>query len=335
MARDESAPLSPNARAIALLTQPLGRAGVKPMTPKGYAQLAKSLLLNTELSPGQLRDRPGAIRSLLPKASGEMALRLLADEDALDACLAQWAEQGIWLMTRACPDYPRRALGARPQPAPPPPVLYGKGERGRLKDGGLAIVGSRDLGPDAQEVAREAGRAAAVAGVPVVSGGARGADRIGVGAALRRGGTATVVLWGRLALEPSGDLHDKGLSEGRVTLVSPQPPEAGWSISAAFGRNHQIYGLADVALVVNALDGSGGSWAGAKAQIENGRTPVYVRSHGRERAGADALARMGASLWPRDCEAEDVTRLIKTARQADARRGASAEASPSPRGLFP
>ena len=59
------------------------------------------------------------------------------------------------------------------------------------------------------------------------------------------------------------------------------------------GRNKLIYGLASVALVVHAEDGSGGTWSGAIEALKADWVPVYVRDAGASAAGNEALIRRG------------------------------------------
>jgi len=48
------------------------------------------------------------------------------------------------------------------------------------------------------------------------------------------------------------------LADGRSVLLSPYHPTAPFSVGAAVGRNHLIYALADVAVIVSSSAGTGG-----------------------------------------------------------------------------
>jgi predicted Rossmann fold nucleotide-binding protein DprA/Smf involved in DNA uptake len=50
------------------------------------------------------------------------------------------------------------------------------------------------------------------------------------------------------------------LLESRLVLISPYDPKSGFNVGHAMQRNKLIYALADAALVVNADEGTGGTW---------------------------------------------------------------------------
>ena len=85
--------------------------------------------------------------------------------------------------------------------------------------------------------------------------------------------------------------------DGRLVLVSPYDPAAGFNVGHAMGRNKLIYALADAALVVSADYKKGGTWAGAVEQLDRLKlVPVYVRSDSDR--GLQALIDKGAHSWP-------------------------------------
>src|SRR6185436_19207763 len=110
---------------------------------------------------------------------------------------------------------------------------------------GLAVVGSRHVDGDLIQYAEEAGRLAAEAGCGVVSGGARGIDQAGMRGALERGGRATGVLADSLERGALSRDHRQLLPDGRLVLISPYDPAAGFNVGHAMQRNKIIYALAD------------------------------------------------------------------------------------------
>ena len=89
------------------------------------------------------------------------------------------------------------------------------------------------------------------------------------------------------------------LMDGKLVLVSPYDPAAGFNVGNAMQRNKLIYGLADAALVVSSDFEKGGTWAGAVEQLEKLRlSTIYVRSTGSPQKSLHALERRGALLWP-------------------------------------
>jgi DNA processing protein len=121
-----------------------------------------------------------------------------------------------------------------------------------------ALVGARRASPYGIEVARGLGRELAVAGVPVVSGMARGIDSAAHEGALEAGGLTVAVLAGGADLaspRSRRDLHRRIGASGLV--VSELPPgtrPARWSFPA---RNRIMAGLAAMTVVVEGTLSSG------------------------------------------------------------------------------
>jgi predicted Rossmann fold nucleotide-binding protein DprA/Smf involved in DNA uptake len=215
--------------------------------------------------------------------------------------LERWTRGGLWVIARGDPAFPRRLKQRFRHRAPA--LLYGAGDPALLETGGMAIVGSRDASASALEFTRHVASRCAKAGMTVVSGGARGVDAAAMQGATQAGGRCIGVLAADL-LKASVNRHNRvGIREGRLVLVSPFPPEAGFHAGHAMGRNRYIYALADLALVVDAGLRTGGTWAGAVENLRQGWVPMYVRSPG-EGAGNAALIAQGA----RPFTAEDASR---------------------------
>ena len=176
-----------------------------------------------------------------------------------------------------------------------PAVLFGAGNIQLLQRAGLAVVGSRNIDEAGAAFAREVGVKAVAAGLPVVSGGARGTDRIAMQAALEAGGIA----FGALAdsLERTARQADvrEFVSDGKLVLLTPYAPDAGFSVGAAMGRNKLIYGLAKFAVVVSSDHQSGGTWAGAIEALKAGWCPVFARHGEGVPKGNQELLKLGAA----------------------------------------
>lgn len=90
----------------------------------------------------------------------------------------------------------------------------------------------------------------------------------------------------------------KALQEGRLVLISACDPKSGFNTGNAMQRNKYIYALSDAALIVNADEKKGGTWAGAIEQLDKYQhIPIYIRSTGRSSEGLNALKTKGALLW--------------------------------------
>jgi predicted Rossmann fold nucleotide-binding protein DprA/Smf involved in DNA uptake len=129
----------------------------------------------------------------------------------------------------------------------------------------------------------------------VVSGGARGTDRIAMDGALDAGGTAAGALADSLeATARKADVRQL-LLDSRLVLVTPYAPTAGFSVGAAMGRNKVIYGLADFAVVVSSDFQTGGTWAGAVEALKARWCPVFVRDGEDVPQGNRELMKLGAA----------------------------------------
>ena len=147
----------------------------------------------------------------------------------------------------------------------------------RLLDrGGVAIVGSRDVSPEAAEVAKTAAAAAAGAGRVVISGGARGTDRLAMNAAIESDGDVVGILADALVKTANDAEVRRLVGEERLCLATPYAPTAPFSAGNAMGRNKLIYASADVTLVVASDLDKGGTWTGATEALEHNYGKVAV-----------------------------------------------------------
>lgn len=321
-----SEPLSPNTKAILLLTAPLlvGRRGpgdqaVKPLSLKReYNELAKRLreierapadLLGADAGP-VLDDCLSTDDPAVERLGRGRMEHLLGRGMQLSLAVEKWQARAIWVLSRADDDYPgrlKRSLGSGA-----PPILYGCGDRSFLDDGGLAVVGPRNAGEELLAYASQVGELAAASGRTVVSGGAKGIDRAAMEGALAAGGRAIGVLASDLARAATQRDNRKALLDGKLLLASPYDPAARFLAGRAMERNHSVYGLADASLVVEALVGRGGTWAGAAAQLNRcSDRPVYVRSRLAPSEGLAALEARGALRWPNPEKPAELDRVLQ------------------------
>src|SRR5262249_1039030 len=109
-------------------------------------------------------------------ADGERIVRLLDRSARLALELESVFSRGMWVVTRMDGQYPAKLQQTLKQQAPT--VLFGAGNFELLTRGGVAVIGSRNIDEAGTLFAREIGRKVAAAGLPVISGGARGTDRL-------------------------------------------------------------------------------------------------------------------------------------------------------------
>jgi DNA processing protein len=319
--------LSLNTQAILLLTAPLiagrGSPSTELLSPGEYKRLARHLR-DSNRQPADLLNADAAelLRACQSIADAGRLQRLLGRGFLLSQVVEHWRARAIWVISRADADYPKRLKTRLREDSPA--VLYGCGDIGLLDTGGLAVVGSRHADDALIDYAMNVGGQAARAGRTLVSGGARGIDLAAMRGALDAGGKAGGVLADSLERATLDREPRNLLLDGRLTLVSPYDPGAGFNVGNAMQRNKLIYALADAALVVSADLNSGGTWAGAIEQLDKYRfAPVYVRSTGASMPGLDALLRKGALSWPNPVDDAALADLLDTAASTDPQPSAS------------
>lgn len=200
--------------------------------------------------------------------------------------------RGMWAVTRVDEGYPARLRQTLKHQAPA--VLFGSGERSLLNQSAVAVVGSRQIDEAGAAFARTVGQRCVEAGLAVVSGGARGTDRLAMDGALSTDGKAMGVLADSLeATIRKADVREF-VRDGRLVLVTPYAPAAGFSVGGAMGRNKVIYGLSEFAVVVSSDVNTGGTWAGAVEALKGQWCPVFVREGPGVPEGNRALMKKGA-----------------------------------------
>ena len=305
--------LSPNTKAILLLTAPLivghgkGYEQANLLTPGEYTKLAV-YLRETGREPADLlgSDTDQLFEDCHPIVDQDRLKRLLGRGFLLSQAVERWQARAIWVLSRADDAYPRKLKARLKKDSPS--LLYGCGDREILDSGrigGCRITQRERL--VGRIYLRDLGVLAAKARRTVVSGAARGIDQAAMSAALESGGKVTGVLADSLERTVMNREHRNLLLDGRLALISPYDPNAGFNTGHAMRRNKVIYALADAALVVNSDINKGGTWAGAKEQLGKLHlVPVYVRSTGEGSKGLDALRNMGAMPWPNPVDTDDL-----------------------------
>lgn len=290
--------LTDDGRAVLLLCSTLGCGDEEsPYTLAEWNQLAAKIHASELQRPAALA---GSGKPELAAALGITAdevgriHRLLGRADTVKSELAALHEKGIWAVTRADPGYPAKLRETLKHQAPT--VLFGAGDIALLKQAGIAVIGSRNIDEAGIAFAREIGRRCAAAKTPVVSGGARGTDRLAMEGALEAGGSAFGVLADSLERTIRQEDVRQFITDERLVLLTPYAPTAGFSVGAAMGRNKVIYGLAESAIVVSSDFNKGGTWAGAIEALKAGWCPVFVRGGEGVPSGNRELAKKGAAM---------------------------------------
>lgn len=307
-------PLTPNTQAILLLTAPLlagrGQPVSELLSPGEYNRLAR-ILRERQKQPADLigPDSATLVAVCAQLVAKNRLESLLGRGFLLSQAVEQWRSRAIWVFSRADAHYPKRLKARLKEDAPP--VLFGCGDVSLLEQGGLAVVGSRQVDASLVDFTEQVGRLSAKASRVVVSGGARGVDRAAMNGALAAGGRVAGVMADSLERAALARENREALMDGRLVLVSPYDPAAGFNVGHAMQRNKLIYALADAALVVSSDFQKGGTWAGAIEQLNKLHfVPVFVRQGADAGKGNPALMQRGAIPWPEPTSVEELERAI-------------------------
>lgn len=267
-------------RGFLLLASSLGNIDRHPLTVAQLRILAKRV---------QAMERPTEERELSASdllALGynrEMAMRilqLLSQEDVLDYYLQKGKRLSCVPITRVSRKYP----GAlRKLQLDAPGVLWAKGDISILDNPTISLVGSRDIYFPNQEFAAEVGRQAARQGYTLVSGNARGADRVAQKCCLQAGGKVAVIL--------ADSLADKKEEENTLYL-SEDSFDLPFSTQRALSRNRVIHCLGSRVFVAQCGYQTGGTWNGTQMNLSSGWSPVFCFEDGSD--ACEQLRQMGA-----------------------------------------
>ena len=294
--------LSPDTQVTLLLCAGFGQKRTiepRPLTLTEYNNLARWLQSN-DLTPKDLLDptiQDKLSRITISKLDSHRILALLKRGAMLSLAVEKWTSQGLWILARGDTEYPKRLKQKLKHQAPA--ILYGIGDKELLSKGGLAIVGSRNIDDAGLEYTQRIAQTCAEQNIQVISGGARGVDRVSMLSASETDGTAIGVMADSLAKAAVFKQYRTEIQQGKLTLISAYDPNASFSVGNAMGRNKYIYALSDYALVVDSTVNKGGTWAGAtEALSKMADVPILVRTEENRTQGNCKLIEKGAIPFP-------------------------------------
>lgn len=274
--------MRPAEQGFLLLTSSLGDPQRRPLTVSQFRILSS----RAQALPAHGQDRELSASDLMGLGYGpemtERILGLLAQDELLSHYLRRGNKAHCCPLSRISTGYPaelRQKLGLES-----PGCLWAMGDLTLLDLPRISLVGSRDIGPENRAFAWEAGLQAAKQGYALVSGNARGADRIAQTACLKNGGSVICVVADALA--------DKVPHE-RILYLSEDGFDQGFSAQRALSRNRVIHALGQKTLVAQCGLRTGGTWNGTVRNLRFGWSGVFCFDDGSE--AVEELIRMGAS----------------------------------------
>ncbi len=197
----------------------------------------------------------------------------------------------------------------------PPPLIYVRGNVEALQNQppNLAVVGTRRPSDYGRKMARHFGESAAVAGITVVSGLARGIDTVVQQATVDGGGQAVAVLGSGLAhIYPQENVPLARQIAENGAVISEFPMRTAPSRQTFPVRNRLIAGLCLHTLVVEAAYKSG-ALITAEQALEQGRNVMALPGQvdNPQCRGCHALIRDGAVLVERFNDVMDEISMSK------------------------
>ena len=204
--------------------------------------------------------------------------------------IEKWLRAGLWVLTRSDEDYPERLK--KHLKFTSPAIIFGCGNRQLLNQGGVAIVGSRNVTETDLNDSKLLASNAAYQDFSVISGAAKGIDETAMLAALNAEGTAIGITSDSLLKHALSTKYKKALMQNNLLLISPFYPEAGFNVGNAMAKNKYIYCLADTAIVIHS-GLTGGTWTGAVENIKKQWISLWIKKTEDKKAGNSQLVEKG------------------------------------------
>ena len=282
-------------QSIVLLTSYFKKPGkddVSPLTP-GEWKLFAEWLRDRRYTPGSLLSEDGEniIESWNnEKITRERLIALLKRGAQMSVVIEKWSRAGIWILTRSDSDYPQKLKKRLGQFSPP--ILFGAGNKKLLNLDGIAVVGSRNISDEEIKYSEELGKLISEKGLTLISGGAKGVDETAMLGALENDGKSIGVLADGLFQRSISIAYRKYLSRDTLAFLSPNYPDAGFSVGNAMARNKYIYCLSEAAIVVQS-GLKGGTWTGANENLKKRWVPLYIKENSDRDSGNNVLIKSG------------------------------------------
>lgn len=273
--------MTPAERGFLLLGSHLGDPERRCLSPAQFRELARRVRSADPQRDMRQMDSSDLIRLGYSRQMAHQILSLLEQEDLLDACLRRAQKMGFGILTRISEHYPqilRTKLGDDA-----PICLWYHGDLSFLQTSTLSLVGNRQLHPNNEAFTREVGSQAARQGFTLVSGNARGSDRVGQYACLEAGGKVISVIADELTAHRQ---------KKQILYLSEDSYDLPFSPLRALSRNRIIHALSPCVLVAQCDEPRGGTWDGTQRNLHHGWSKVCCFRE--ETAGIRALIDMGA-----------------------------------------
>lgn len=283
-----------------LLTGKLGNPARRTLTVPQLRNLAQRVRQSRTEDPDRELMAGDFIALGYSVWEADRILQLLSERELLTYYVQKGKQLGCVPLTRVSENYPFHLRKRLQMDAPG--CLWAMGDLEILDTPAISLVGSRDLREENRQFAREAGRQAARQGYTLISGNARGSDRVAQDSCLQNGGRVISVVADRLQ-----DCRP----EKNVLYISEEGYDMPFSAQRALSRNRIIHGMPTGGVFVAQCGaGVGGTWSGTEKNLKNRWCPVFCFSDGSE--ATSHLGDMGATEITID-DLEDIYSLLTKA----------------------
>ena len=270
-------------RGFLLLTSQLGDLERKPLTVAQFRTLAMRVAQGKISDDMRELTEQDIIALGYDRTMAARMISLLGNTKDLDQYLKTGNRFGCVPISRISQEYPlavHKRLGLDA-----PGCLWAKGNMDLLHTQTVSLVGCREISPMNYQFAEKAGKEAARQGITLVSGNARGADKIAQDACLAEGGNVICVVADELMNCSPMD---------NVLYISEDSFDLPFTPARALSRNRVIHTLGYLTLVAQSNLGTGGTWDGTVKNLKNHWNPVFCFDDGS--SAARELHQLGATL---------------------------------------
>lgn len=284
--------MNPNAQVITLLCSHICADDCQPFEPAEWSALANRMMERNCTPEEFLRFEENDVAARLALNEEETARiqRLLDRAGSMEFELARYENMGIRVLTRADAAYPNALKKKLKNTCPP--LFYYAGDLALLNCPLAGYVGARSVTEQDEAFTRRTVEKTVSHGYGVVTGGAKGVDRIATQTALSLGANAVEFPADSMLKKLRNTEDVRAIQDGKLLLLSVAKPDAGFQVGVAMMRNRYIYAQSSGTVVVRSDLNKGGTWAGASDNLRHNWCPTFCWNH--PYSGNQALIRDGA-----------------------------------------
>lgn len=278
---------------------------VKPFAPAQWTKLTE-MLTARKIEPFELLSfSSGDFKAKLDLSLFETQriTKLVERSGSIALEIDKYANMGIKIMTRADAHYPRALLKKLGRTCPP--ILYYAGNPALAGSKCAGFVGSRSIGLSDEVFTAATVSKVNAKGFSVVSGGARGIDKVASDVSLANGCCSVEYVPASLSSRVRPGTVASAILDNRLLVLSAVKPDSEFLAGFAVMRNKYIYAQSEGTVIVKSDYGKGGTWNGAVANMNRQLCGTFCWNN-PEYAGNLELIRQGAipidKSWDGDVE---------------------------------